>query len=75
MNKNVYYSKLKMNRKGKDKQKNSLFIELLKFYSSIDNQTKHARAQYEKLSKTNAFNAAFHIWSVRKILSCSFYFF
>ncbi|CAF3336276.1 unnamed protein product [Rotaria sp. Silwood1] len=29
---------------------------------SIDNQTKHARAQYEKLSKTNAFNAAFHIW-------------
>ncbi|CAF1180489.1 unnamed protein product [Adineta steineri] len=29
---------------------------------SIDNQTKHARAQYEKISKTNAFNAAFHIW-------------
>ncbi|UJR25442.1 hypothetical protein I4U23_006789 [Adineta vaga] len=29
---------------------------------SIDNQTKHARAQYDKLSKTNAFNAAFHIW-------------
>ncbi|CAF1642937.1 unnamed protein product [Rotaria magnacalcarata] len=29
---------------------------------SINNQTKHAHAQYEKLSKTNAFNAAFHIW-------------
>jgi beclin 1 len=29
---------------------------------SIDNQIKHARAQYDKLSKTNAFNAAFHIW-------------
>ena len=31
-------------------------------FFSIDNQIKHARAQYEKLSKTNAFNAAFHIW-------------
>jgi hypothetical protein len=33
---------------------------------SIDNQIKHARAQYEKLSKTNAFNAAFHIWLVKR---------
>ncbi|CAF0751871.1 unnamed protein product [Didymodactylos carnosus] len=29
---------------------------------SIDNQIKHARAQFDKLTKTNAFNAAFHIW-------------
>lgn len=29
---------------------------------SIDNQIKYASSQYDKLSKTNAFNAAFHIW-------------
>lgn len=29
---------------------------------SIDNQIRYANAQYDKLSKTNAFNAAFHIW-------------
>jgi beclin 1 len=38
----------------------------MELFSSIDNQTKHARAQYEKLSKTNAFNAAFHIWLVKR---------
>jgi len=31
---------------------------------SVDNQLKYAKAQIDKLKKTNVFNATFHIWYV-----------
>lgn len=37
-------------------------IELEDAQRSVDNQIRYAEAQLEKLKKTNAFNAAFHIW-------------